>query len=89
MLKKRVEIYETLLDQLKGQVDSAGQLAVQKALQEVGVCFEVIVLALHIRSQHFLHRSHPKENNIDLQRRIVMGNLLLQRMLALLVLLTT
>ncbi|PWW71870.1 hypothetical protein C7212DRAFT_355049 [Tuber magnatum] len=36
MLKKRVEIYETLLDQLKDQVDSAGQLAVQKALQEVG-----------------------------------------------------
>ncbi|RPB05487.1 hypothetical protein L873DRAFT_1825208 [Choiromyces venosus 120613-1] len=43
MLKKRVEIYETLLDQLKNQVDSAGQLAIQKALQEVGVCFNKVI----------------------------------------------
>lgn len=32
-LKTRVEIYENLLEQLKAQVDSAGQLAITKALQ--------------------------------------------------------
>lgn len=66
MLKKRVEIYETLLDQLKGQVDSAGQLAVQKALQEVGVCFEVIVLTLHNHSQHFLGITVTRKRTISI-----------------------
>ncbi|KAL7268301.1 hypothetical protein RUND412_009080 [Rhizina undulata] len=33
MLKSKVELYENLLDQLSSQVDSAGQLAIQKALQ--------------------------------------------------------
>jgi hypothetical protein len=34
-LKTRVDIYENLLEQLKAQVDSAGQLAITKALQGV------------------------------------------------------
>jgi len=34
-LKTRVDIYESLLEQLKAQVDSAGQLAITKALQGV------------------------------------------------------
>jgi len=66
MLKKRVEIYETLLDQLKDQVDSAGQLAVQKALQEVGVCFEAIVLALHNHSQHFFGIAVTRKRTISI-----------------------
>lgn len=35
-LKAKVELYKNLLKQLKSQVDSAGQLAIQKALQGVG-----------------------------------------------------
>ena len=34
-LKSKVDMYEQLLDQLKGQVDSAGKLAISKALQGV------------------------------------------------------
>jgi hypothetical protein len=34
-MKSRISLYETLLDQLKGQVDSAGQLAITKALRGV------------------------------------------------------
>lgn len=34
-LKSKVELYESVLGQLKSQVDSAGQLAIQKALQGV------------------------------------------------------
>lgn len=51
-LKAKVELYETLLEQLKVQVDSAGQLAVQKALQGVSeidycgraCCFHHIII---------------------------------------------
>lgn len=34
-LKTKVDMYEQLLGQLKGQVDSAGKLAISKALQGV------------------------------------------------------
>lgn len=40
-LRARVKSYETLLEQLMSQVDSAGQLAIHKALQganEVDYC---------------------------------------------------
>lgn len=40
-LRTKVESYETLLEQLRSQVDSAGQLAIHKALQgasEVDYC---------------------------------------------------
>jgi hypothetical protein len=36
-LKTRIDIYENLLEQLKAQVDSAGQLAITKALQGVNI----------------------------------------------------
>lgn len=48
-LRQKVEVYENLLVQLKGQVDSACQLAITKAL--AGVCTEqklsVILIPLH------------------------------------------
>lgn len=57
-LKSKVELYESLLEQLKVQVDSAGQLAIQKALQGVSeIDFSGCVYCL--RQTHSLLNRNP------------------------------
>lgn len=52
LLKAKVELYGNLLKQLKSQVDSAGQLAIQKALQganEIDYCERAYCFHYHGR----------------------------------------
>ena len=58
-LKARVEIYESLLKQLKSQVDSAGQFAISKALEGVSICTALTwSLYSHLAAIAFI-RYHP------------------------------
>lgn len=41
-LRRRVEVYEEALNQLKSQLDSAGQLLISKALQGVRSDFSAV-----------------------------------------------
>lgn len=57
-LRARVDIYENLLNQLRGQIDSAGQLAISKALQGVRLDMSAVKfgpLLFQARLDDFLH----------------------------------